>query len=53
MTWSPEEGEDVKYNHVRWSWMSYEELDVFHHGFSASLKEVRHRLNALKTTVMH
>jgi len=39
VTWSPEEGEDIKYTHVRWSEMSYGELDVFQHRFSASLKE--------------
>jgi hypothetical protein len=39
VTWSPEEGEDVKYTHARWSEMSYGELDTFQHGFSASLKE--------------
>ena len=39
VTWSPDEGEDVKYTHVRWSEMSSRELDVFQHGFSTSLKE--------------
>jgi hypothetical protein len=39
MTWSPEEGEDVRYTYVGWSEMSYEELDVFQQGFIASLNE--------------
>ena len=39
VTWSPEEGEDVRYTYMPWSEMSYGELDVFQLGFSASLKE--------------
>jgi hypothetical protein len=39
LTWSPEEGEDVRYTLAPWSEMSYGELAVFQHEFSTSLKE--------------
>jgi len=39
LTWSPEEGEDVKYSLVRWSEMTYGELDVFQREFGATLTE--------------
>jgi hypothetical protein len=39
LTWSPEEGEDVKYTLVPWMDMSDGELVTFQHGFNICLKE--------------
>ncbi|KAI0251526.1 hypothetical protein BJV78DRAFT_425567 [Lactifluus subvellereus] len=38
LTWSPEEGEDVKYTLVPWVDMSYGELPAFQDGFNMCLK---------------
>jgi hypothetical protein len=39
LTWSPEEGEDVKYTLVPWVDMSNGELAAFQHGLNACLKK--------------
>ena len=53
-------GDEVKYTHVPWLDMNYRELEVFQHGFSASLKKrldspgaipVRRRVNSMGSKV--
>jgi hypothetical protein len=53
LTWSPEEGEDVKYTLVQWVEMSPSELAVFQHGFNECLNRRLESPDATPVSEIH